>query len=435
VFVDLSNVAIGAQVGADGKRNTSIRINVPELVRCVHQNRVVKGRYLITSVAGTLEKLHGKKPSFIQDWASEGYEIRVQERRGGSEQMLDEALMVPMLDTIRRFGSTKLGTGPERKQHTLVLLSGDGNRNSGHHSFAEVIQDALSEGMFVEVWSWRGSASRVYAQEFKQHYGGSFSIHYFDDHKERIIRTCQANVVPPKGVAVAATAVSSAACDAEDDDDWMVCPITCEVITDAVATKFAPNRFYERHSLELWVQGHGTCPLTRHKCQLQDIISCASEMRARLLQHSAAAPAALRGVKQAGHAAAAAGSEIERPKGASYSITLQTTDKSIFSALPALEVRQSLKSQLPSNLAKALMSTSVTFGKSATDFLYLNFASLDAAAVRCVAVLRRLFDGVSLMPAQEAVSHINSASPGTVNINGISHKVQCAFLLFLCRRQ
>ena len=77
--------------------------------------------------------------------------MRVQERRGGSEQMLDEALMVPMLETIRRFGSSRLGSGPDRKQHTLVLMSGDGNNNGRHHSFAEIIQDALSEGMFVEV--------------------------------------------------------------------------------------------------------------------------------------------------------------------------------------------------------------------------------------------------------------------------------------------
>ena len=94
VFVDLSNVAIGAQVGPDGRRDTSVRINVPALVRCVHQDRDVKGRHLITSVGGTLDKMHGKKPSFIQDWADLGYDVRVQERRGGSEQMLDEALMV-----------------------------------------------------------------------------------------------------------------------------------------------------------------------------------------------------------------------------------------------------------------------------------------------------------------------------------------------------
>jgi hypothetical protein len=114
----------------------SVRINVHELVQCVHQGRDVKGRYLITSVAGTvstsllaafnpltifgvslcvnvqyaravhtprsappshhvqLERNQGKKPAFFQDWSDNGYDVRVQERRGGPEQMLDEALMV-----------------------------------------------------------------------------------------------------------------------------------------------------------------------------------------------------------------------------------------------------------------------------------------------------------------------------------------------------
>jgi hypothetical protein len=38
VFVDLSNVAIGAQVGPDGKRDTSVRINV----RCASSSHTAK---------------------------------------------------------------------------------------------------------------------------------------------------------------------------------------------------------------------------------------------------------------------------------------------------------------------------------------------------------------------------------------------------------
>ena len=262
-----------------------------ELVRCVHQDRDVKGRHVITSVAGTLDKQQGKKPSFIQDWADLGYEVRVQERRGGSEQFLDETLMVPMMETVRRFGSAKLGSGPGRKQHTLVLLSGDGNSNGRHHSFAEIIQDALSEGMFVEIWAWRSSASRVYTQEFIQHYGSSFSIHYFDNYRDQITRKFEAHMPP----ASAAAAASMAPIE-EEDDDWMVftshltphishltlhtshfkkvCPITCEVITDAAATKFAPKRYYERQSLEEWVQASGTCPTPKISTGVRIVLIC-----------------------------------------------------------------------------------------------------------------------------------------------------------------
>jgi hypothetical protein len=143
--------------------------------------------------------------------------VRVQERRGGSEQFLDETLMVPMMETVRRFGSAKLGSGPGRKQHTLVLLSGDGNSNGRHHSFAEIIQDALSEGMFVEIWAWRSSASRIYTQEFIHHYGSSFSLHFFDEYRDRITRKFEAHSAP-----AAAAAASSMAPIEEEDDDWMV---------------------------------------------------------------------------------------------------------------------------------------------------------------------------------------------------------------------
>ena len=169
------------QRGPDGKRDMSVRINVPELVQCVHHGREVKGRHVITSIAGTLES--NRQPAFIRDWEKAGYTVRVQERRGGSEQMLDEVLVSSMQQTILRFGSSKLGAGLGQKQHTLVLLSGDGNRNHDHGSFAETIQLALSDGMFVEIWAWRHSVSKVYTKSFMEHYGGSFSVRYLDDHR------------------------------------------------------------------------------------------------------------------------------------------------------------------------------------------------------------------------------------------------------------
>ncbi len=275
----------------------------------MHQDRDVKGRYLITSVAGTLDKLHGRKPALLQDWDALGYDVRVQERRGGREQMLDEALMVPMLETIRRFGCSRIGIGPDRKQHTLVLLSGDGNSNGRHHSFAEIIQDALAEGMFVEVWAWRRSASKVYTQEFMQHYGASFSIRYFDDHRDRITR--KSDACPVVAASITAALGPTAPSD-DDDDDWMVCPITCEVITDAAATTHAPRRFYERQSLVEWVHSSGTCPLTRKSCTVHDIISCVTEMRARLQRREVNAAAVQRGAAVSSGAAVVAGEQSSK---------------------------------------------------------------------------------------------------------------------------
>jgi hypothetical protein len=181
VFVDLSNVSIGAQIGPDGKRDMRVRLDVAQLVQCVNQGRDVKSGHVITSVAG---KLEGRQPAFIRDWEKAGYNVRVQERRGGSEQLLDEVLMSAMQETILKFSSAEpSAAGSGQRQHTIVLLSGDGNTNGNHHSFAETIQLALSKGMFVEIWAWRNSVSQVYTKAFMEHYGGSFSVRYFDDHR------------------------------------------------------------------------------------------------------------------------------------------------------------------------------------------------------------------------------------------------------------
>jgi hypothetical protein len=174
-----------------------------------------------------------------------------------------------------------------------------------------------------------------------------------------------------------------------------VCPITCEVITDAAATKFAPQRYYERQSLEEWVQASGTCPLTRRACTVLDILYCKTEMQARIRQRSAASLAARRPID-------AAGGEHERSKWAQFTVTLQTTDWSIFAAMPKELIRQTMRQQLPVHVAKALATTGPTTGKS--DFLFLNFVSVEAA--------------------REAIAHVNDALAGSVKFGDKTHKVK-----------
>jgi hypothetical protein len=194
VFVDLSNVSIGAQVGADGKtRDLSVRISVADLVDCVHQGRDVQERHVITSIDKSLDG--SKQPAFIRNWQKLGYDVRVQERRGGSEQFLDEVLIVAMQQTMLKFGSSR----PDQKQRTLVLLSGDGNNNDDHTSFAETVETALGQGFFVEIWAWKHSASRVYTKSFKENYGGSFTVRFFDEFRccfvpRRFSKRCTASL-------------------------------------------------------------------------------------------------------------------------------------------------------------------------------------------------------------------------------------------------
>ncbi len=72
--------------------------------------------------------------------------------------------------------------------------------------------------------------------------------------------------------------------------------------------------------------------------------------------------------------------------------------------MPATDVRLAIRQQLPPHLAKTLSSTSVSLGKTAKDFVYLNFVSIETAA--------------------EALSHVNEALAGNVNLGGKIYKVK-----------
>ena len=154
----------------------------------------------------------------------------------------------------------------------------------------------------------------------------------------------------------------------------------------------------------------GTCPLTRRACTLHDILSCKTEMQARIRQRSAASLAARRPIDAAG--GAEAGGEQERTKWAQYTVTLQTTDWSIFAAMPKELIRQTMRQQLPVHVAKALTTTGPTAGKSAKDFLFLNFVSVEAA--------------------REAIAHVNDALAlaGSVKFGDKTHKVKAELSSF-----
>eukprot|EP00617_Octactis_speculum_P018671 CAMPEP_0185751992 /NCGR_PEP_ID=MMETSP1174-20130828/10765_1 /TAXON_ID=35687 /ORGANISM="Dictyocha speculum, Strain CCMP1381" /LENGTH=152 /DNA_ID=CAMNT_0028429223 /DNA_START=54 /DNA_END=512 /DNA_ORIENTATION=- len=68
------------------------------------------------------------------------------------------------------------------RTQTLVLLTGDGNENSGRASFVELVDQALMAGWNVEVWSWRRACSRKYV-EFQKQYAetGRYSLVYLDE--------------------------------------------------------------------------------------------------------------------------------------------------------------------------------------------------------------------------------------------------------------
>ena len=96
-------------------------------------------------------------------------------RVDGKEQAVDDILHASMMDTILKFSET-----PHRR--TIVLVTGDGNRNHERTTFPDVLEQALRKGFKVELWCWQNSASSVYTR-FKKEYFTHFKQFFLDDHR------------------------------------------------------------------------------------------------------------------------------------------------------------------------------------------------------------------------------------------------------------
>ena len=62
---------------------------------------------------------------------------------------------------------------------TIVLVTGDGNRNEGRASFPDHIDTALLNGWRIELHSWRAGLSNVYLR-YEREYPAKFKIIYLD---------------------------------------------------------------------------------------------------------------------------------------------------------------------------------------------------------------------------------------------------------------
>eukprot|EP00729_Bicosta_minor_P013858 gene13859-3404_t len=165
VFVDNSNVAkpYRLQHGKDtGKR--ALHIFPQKLAKVVEGGRRVEERWVVGS---------GTRSPLQQQWKSAGYAAKW-DPRYGSEHNVDEALQAQIWKALSKSYNFAIA------QHTLVLLTGDGNQNGGASSFPDCIQAAMQKGWRVEVWCWRGKSSKVY-ERFAMEYPSSFVLSYLDE--------------------------------------------------------------------------------------------------------------------------------------------------------------------------------------------------------------------------------------------------------------
>eukprot|EP01039_Chlorochromonas_danica_P001446 gene1446-1571_t len=175
VFVDYSNISIGTKK-ACGSNHVLVEDTLVSLVEC---GRPCLQRLLFGSFS------HADERVAMARWEDFTYEVHLAHRHHGQrEQFVDDAMIAQVHDAVLRYPS------PPHPQHTLALLTGDGNDNHGRSSFFSASTLALQQGWKVEVWAWRACLSKQY-QDLLQSYGhdvGLFRINYLDDHKDIITR-------------------------------------------------------------------------------------------------------------------------------------------------------------------------------------------------------------------------------------------------------
>lgn len=184
IYIDHSNIFLGAQMILDPKakgrdsvrRDPSIRLQIPALVGLVEGGRTCVDRLVFGS------STTASNPQLVRAWENLDYTVHLAHRLPGQgEQFVDDAIIAQINNAVLKFQT------PPNPQHTLILMTGDGNQNLGRTNFLDCVDNALRRGWKVEVWSWRASTSRKYL-EMAQHYGkeGVFKVVYLDSYRESI---------------------------------------------------------------------------------------------------------------------------------------------------------------------------------------------------------------------------------------------------------
>jgi hypothetical protein len=143
LFVDLSNIQIGARRQADqeGEWRTDVRVEGENLARYLHAGRaVVRGAVVVNADLPAAARHH---------YAGIGQVIvRESGRVTGTEQANDETLQVRIYETIHSL-----------PKGVLVLATGDGAGSAEGRGFIPALDAARRHGWAIEVVSWRNSTN------------------------------------------------------------------------------------------------------------------------------------------------------------------------------------------------------------------------------------------------------------------------------------
>ena len=259
-----------------------------------------------------LEQVFGSSPPrnhrVWQAWRRENYQLTLFERtHANAEQGVDSSLIADMQRSMLRFRVS---------DHTLVLLTGDGNGNGGHASFLEAVHHTLTEtnwkvlahrnpsekhelrGPFlsaspplactflqVEVWSWRATCSGHY-RRMQENYGstGRFQLKFLDIYRDTICFRAGGFTLPAPGAELQPAQEPAALEEGADDEDVFICPIDRDILRDPVRTIYTPHH-YERAAITGWISRSHSCPMSRQPLDVGDLQAPDPEFLPRLASY------------------------------------------------------------------------------------------------------------------------------------------------------
>eukprot|EP00750_Incisomonas_marina_P019508 INCI3472.1.p1 GENE.INCI3472.1~~INCI3472.1.p1 ORF type:complete len:833 (+),score=122.25 INCI3472.1:98-2596(+) len=297
VFVDNSNIFVGAQMVEDPQnpkrlvREIGTRVHIPRLIQVVEAGR---DRDTTTHAA----RWQGDKPvrwvfgsknndqvlALENLWQRCGYTpVFVRRAKGEGEHLVDDGLIAQIMLTLAKYRD---GTG-----RTLVLLTGDGNDNGGRASFLDAVDHAVAEGWKVEVWCWKSCAAKVYRERAAN---GAIKLRLLDSHRDHICFRHNKRVPgqQPLGSDGGCGGEQEVPDDGEEEDQlWMNCPITLELMQDPVRTPMSHgSHHFERMAIIEWVLKNNVCPLTRLPLKTTDLLPPDPDFSARLGRFSREGP-------------------------------------------------------------------------------------------------------------------------------------------------
>ncbi len=175
ILFDDSNVRYSPLMQEKRKElGTNVHLNTAALKEIVENGRNIQTR----SVVGSASTARGSQ-KLRNAWENVGYTIAIQQRSPDKgEQFVDQRIQSSITRILYEHTNANYN-------QTIVLVSGDGNKQPGVISFPDLLRMSLRQNFMVEVWAFKESMSREY-YTLKKEFPTQVKLSFLNKHFDRI---------------------------------------------------------------------------------------------------------------------------------------------------------------------------------------------------------------------------------------------------------